>query len=114
MLNLENHEYFVKYVDPKSGVTSYILRKKIAPIQQHLYFSQPSVTSDGKHLFIRCSFPHPNEDRSFYHYDPHPQFVLDDKYIVSTTTVINGEIDVAITPVEPLIEKCRESGKIPE
>ena len=50
MLNLKNHTYFVGYTDPKSGVRSYILRKKIAPMQQHLYFTQPSITSDGKYL----------------------------------------------------------------
>lgn len=75
---------------------------------QTLFFDRES----GKEIEIFSSLPFPHENRSFYHYDPHPQFVLDDKYIVSTTTVIDGEIDVAITPVEPLIKKCRENGTL--
>jgi hypothetical protein len=39
-----------------------------------------------------------------YHIDPHPRFCCNDRYVVFTTTV-RGEIDVAIVPVEHLLEK---------
>ncbi len=37
-------------------------------------------------------------------------FCVNDSILVSTTTVMDGRIDVAITPVVPLLEKCRECG----
>ena len=38
-----------------------------------------------------------------YHIDPHPRFCANDQYVVYTTTVRN-EIDLAIIPVENLID----------
>ncbi len=46
-----------------------------------------------------------------YHLDPHPQFSHDGEHIISMTTVKDGEIDLAITPVAPLLELCRENGE---
>lgn len=57
MYDLRKHPYFEKFTDPQSGVESYILTKRIGKMQQHFYFSQPSVTSDGRYLWIRCGFP---------------------------------------------------------
>ncbi len=39
-----------------------------------------------------------------YHIDPHPRFCCNDQYVVFTTTVRN-EIDLALVPVEHLVEK---------
>lgn len=64
----------------------------------------------NKEIDIFSSLPYPDYDR-FYHIDPHPQFCADDSVIVSTTTVIDGRVDVAITPVAPLCEKCRDDGE---
>ena len=41
-----------------------------------------------------------------YHIDPHPRFVMDDKYITFTTTV-RGCVDLAIANVEELIEATK-------
>lgn len=57
MLHLDRHPYFTKYTDPVSGVESYIFTEKIAGMHQHFYFSEQSVTKDGKYLWIRCTFP---------------------------------------------------------
>lgn len=66
----------------------------------------------GKELDIFSAMPNPLFPRGgpVYHLDPHPFFSYDNQYIVSTTTVKNGEVDVAITPVEPLLQLCRETG----
>ncbi|MGI5898452.1 MAG: oligogalacturonate lyase family protein [Christensenellales bacterium] len=40
---------------------------------------------------------------NIYHTDPHPRFVGDDKYIVSTSTV-SGKLDLLVTPVDELFE----------
>ena len=63
----------------------------------------------NKELDIFSALPYPGYDR-FYHIDPHPQFCAGDSMIVSTTTVMDGRVDVAITPVAPLLEKCRNEG----
>jgi len=46
------------------------------------------------------------ENPSSWHPDPHPQFVSNDRYIVSTLN-INGAMNVLVTPVEPLIKRTK-------
>ena len=57
MIDLVNHPYFTEYTDPVSGVKSYFLKEKVSQLQQHFYFCNSSLTSDGKYLWIRCSNP---------------------------------------------------------
>ncbi len=57
MYDLSHHPYFTEYVDEKSGVRSYILTERVAEVQQHFYFAQPSVSPDGKYLWFRCAMP---------------------------------------------------------
>lgn len=57
MINLENHPYFTPFKDEKSGVISYVLTKNIAPLQKHFYFTNPSITNDGKYLWFLCANP---------------------------------------------------------
>lgn len=38
-----------------------------------------------------------------YHIDPHPRFCANDRYVVFTTTLLN-EIDLAVVPVEQLLQ----------
>ena len=72
----------------------------------------------NKELDIFSAMPYPNMDfrysSSCYHIDPHPAFTEDGEWIISTTTVRDGNVDVAITPVAPLAEKCRQDGKTVE
>ena len=66
----------------------------------------------GKEIDIFSSMPmHKYKSTASFHLDPHPCFTQDSKYITSMTTVKNGQVDLAITPVEPLIEICRKNGK---
>ena len=57
MYDLSKHPYFEEYVDPKSGVKSYILKERVGVAQQHFYFTNTSLTVDGKYLWIRCINP---------------------------------------------------------
>lgn len=67
--------------------------------------------ASGKEIDIFSAMPKRRyKSTNLYHMDPHPAFTRDGKYITSMTTVMNGDIDVAITPVEPLIKLCRENG----
>ena len=57
MLKLDKHPYFKEYIDPESDVKSYFLTKKVAQLQQNFYFTDSSLTTDGKYLWIRCLNP---------------------------------------------------------
>ena len=66
----------------------------------------------GKEIDIFSALPAPKIPRKgSYHLDPHPSFTKDSEYIVSTVTVFEGNADIAITPVRPLIELCRKNGR---
>jgi len=55
--DLSQHPYFSAWTDPHSGVQSYVLTERVAPIQQSFYFTNPSVSADGKWLWIYAAFP---------------------------------------------------------
>lgn len=51
----ESSKLFRKFVEPKSGVVSYILDARIADNQQSLYFTQKSMTEDGRFIVLDIS-----------------------------------------------------------
>ena len=55
--SLEEHPFFEEWRDPETGIISYILSKKIAPIQQSFYFTNSIMSSDEKWLWFYTSFP---------------------------------------------------------
>ncbi len=57
MMNLKEHLFFTEYADPKTGIKSYILKERVADVQKHFYFTNTSVTEDGKFLWILCATP---------------------------------------------------------
>jgi len=63
MINLQEHPFFTPFTDPLSGIKSYVLTKRIAPIQQTFYFTNPNVSQDGRYLWIVTGFP-PNLTRT--------------------------------------------------
>ncbi len=65
-----------------------------------LFFN--SVT--GNEIPIFAQMPKPPYPRSPLHLDPHPHFSPKGTYIASMTTV-RGLVDVAVTPVEQLVER---------
>ena len=56
-LSLADHPLFEPWVDPVSGVTSYLLRERVAPLQQTFYFTTPSLTHDARYLWFYTAFP---------------------------------------------------------
>ncbi|TWA53815.1 methyltransferase family protein [Azospirillum baldaniorum] len=48
---------FKPSTDPTSGVTSYLLRRSAAPLQQSFYFTQPCWSRDGRFLWLYCAHP---------------------------------------------------------
>ena len=57
MLDLKNHPYFTEWTDPVSGVKSYVLTKKVAPLMQSFYFTNSSLSADEKYLWFYAGFP---------------------------------------------------------
>ena len=48
---------FSPWQDPESGIVSYILTERVAPVQQNLYFTNSGVTADGKFLWFEVAYP---------------------------------------------------------
>lgn len=48
---------FTAWRDPVSGVESFILDRRVAPLQQSFYYVNPSCSADGRFLWIYCAFP---------------------------------------------------------
>jgi hypothetical protein len=60
-------------------------------------------TANGRETNIVSDWPAPPARASMgYHPDPHPRFILDDEFVVYTTTVLGG-LDLALTRVDELV-----------
>ena len=49
----------------------------------------------------------PRENQSRLHPDPHPHFVMNGRYVISTANNADGHMDLYITPVDQLIEMTK-------
>src|SRR4051812_37967167 len=54
---LERSELFERWRDPHSGVVSFLLTHRVAPIQQTFYFVNSGFSNDGRYLWFYCAFP---------------------------------------------------------
>lgn len=63
MFEPEFDPLFTRYEDEHSGVSSYILTRRVAPVQQCFYFVNSSLAGDGRHLWFYCAFP-PSAERT--------------------------------------------------
>lgn len=61
----ETSKLFRKYVEPVSGVVSYILESRVAANQQSLYFTQKSMTEDGRFIVFDVSGGERGNQKSF-------------------------------------------------
>jgi len=61
--DLSRHPYFTSWTDPQSGVESFILTDRVAPVQQSFYYTNPSLSADGRWLWFYCAHP-PNPVRT--------------------------------------------------
>jgi len=57
MLNLKNSPLFTPYTHPESGVTIYLLTRKVAPVQEAFYFVNSGFSASGRYLWFYCAFP---------------------------------------------------------
>lgn len=64
-------------------------------------------TNKGVWIYTTRPALMPVNHQSVLHPDPHPHFVMQGKYVVSTASNADGHMDVFVTPVAPLIEMTR-------
>ena len=57
MSNFNDSDLFTPFTHPESGVTSYVLTHRVAPVQQGFYFVNDSMSADGRYLWFYCAFP---------------------------------------------------------
>jgi len=55
--SIVQHQLFEPWSDPISGITSHILKQKVAPIQQSFYFMNQSFSADGRYLWFYAAHP---------------------------------------------------------
>ena len=55
--HLRVHPFFEVWTDPETGVESFILTERVAPVQQSFYFTNPSLSADGNCLWFYTAFP---------------------------------------------------------
>ena len=53
----EKSKLFTRWTNPSSGIVSYLLTERVAPVQQSFYFTNTSFSSDGRWLWFYCAFP---------------------------------------------------------
>ncbi len=56
-MNILNSDLFTPWTDPESGVTSYILTHKVAPVQEAFYFVNDSMDTAGRYWWFYCAYP---------------------------------------------------------
>jgi hypothetical protein len=53
----ETSRLFIRWKNPKSGIESFVLTERLAPVQQTFYFTNPSMTDDGRFLWVSLQYP---------------------------------------------------------
>jgi len=54
---LNDPTLFTPLTHPDSGITVYILTRKVAPLQKGFYFVNDSMSADGRYLWFCCAYP---------------------------------------------------------
>jgi hypothetical protein len=54
---IQTSKLFSLWQDPLSGVESWVLTKRVAPLQQSFYFTNPAFSADGRFLWFYSAFP---------------------------------------------------------
>ncbi len=69
--DLQRHPHFVPWVDPRSGIRTFLLDKRVSPVQQTFYFVNPSISADGRFLWFYSAWdPAPRRTLSVVSLDP--------------------------------------------
>lgn len=55
--DIKHCSLFSPWVDPVTGITSYVLAQRSAPLNQSFYFTNRSFSVDGRYLWFYCAHP---------------------------------------------------------
>ncbi len=55
--DLNTHPCFTRWTDPQSGVESFLLTERVAPVQQTFYFTNPGISRDERWCWFYTAFP---------------------------------------------------------
>ena len=71
VFDLEHHPHFVPWVDPRSGIRTFLLNERVSPVQQTFYFVNPGISDDGRFLWFFSAWdPAPYRTLSVVSLDP--------------------------------------------
>jgi Tol biopolymer transport system component len=96
MFDLAHHLFFVPWTDPQSGVTSFILNERVAPVQQSFYFTNASVSPDERWLWFYCAAP------------PNPQSTLGVVSLDPSRPMIRHFPAAGFTSASPMVSPAGE------
>ncbi len=57
MRSPQESRHFTRWVDPETGVVSWLLATRVAPLQQTFYYVNDGWTQDGRYLWFYCGYP---------------------------------------------------------
>jgi hypothetical protein len=57
MIDFGNRDLFTPVTHPGSGVTLYLLTRRVAPVQQSFYFVNDPMDAAGRYLWFYCAYP---------------------------------------------------------
>jgi len=113
MHDLNRHPHFESWRDPSSGVESFILSERVAPIQQSFYFTNPSVSPDENWLWFYAAFP-PNLQRMLGAVSLKPENpdikLFPQAGFTSASPMVGAESDVAYYCMGNSVHKVRLDG----
>ncbi len=73
---LDKHPYFTRWTDPQSGVASYLLTERLAPLLQSFYFTNRCLSPDQRLLWFLAGFPpSPSRTLGVVGLDPERPFI---------------------------------------
>lgn len=113
---LANHPFFERWQDPESGIVSYILKERVAPLQQSFYFTNASVSPDENWLWFYTSFP-PNQLRTLgcVSLDPDNPLIRhfpQAGHMGGASPMVAPESDAAYFCMGPAVYKLRVDGEV--
>lgn len=114
---LAEHPFFTAWTDPKSGVISYVLTERVAPVQKAAYYTAPGISVDGQWLWFRAVFPpHPRARfLAAVHLDPSdPQIRLFHECHLGANPHVVSPGDTLYVPIRDGIYRFHVDGQMDE
>lgn len=113
--DLSRHPHFSAWTEPSSGLVSHILTERVAPIQQTLYYTNPSVSVDERWLWFTCAFPpNPGKTLGVCSLDPTRPLIRHFPHAgpVGASTLVAPEGDAAFFALDDAVWRVDVDGRV--